>query len=82
MLDTMSVAELRTGVEVRRACRVGPVCLLPLFGVLCKELAVDWLTLAKSLSGTLLDSSVACDETVSEVTFSAGVFLGFLFLVF
>lgn len=56
MLDRASAEELRTGVEVRQASCVCLVCPLPLFGVLDKGLAVDWLTLAKSLPGTALDS--------------------------
>lgn len=58
MLDRMSVEELWTGVEVRQAFSVCPLCPLPLFGVLGKGLAVGGLTLAKSLSGTWFDSFV------------------------
>lgn len=56
MLDQVSVEELWTGVEVRQASCVCPVSL---FGVLGKELAVDWLTIATSLPDTAFDSSVA-----------------------
>lgn len=78
----MSVEELWTGVEVRRAPCVCPACLRPLFGVLGKVFAVDWPSMATSLPDTAFDCSVARDETVSEVTFSVAVFLGSLFVVF
>lgn len=59
MLDRMLLEELWTGVEVRQASSVCPVCPLPLFGVLSRELAEDWQTMAKSLLGTAFDSSLA-----------------------
>lgn len=74
--------ELCTGEDVRGPSCFGLVFPLPLFGVLCKKHAVDWPRVAKSLPGTAFDSSVTGDETVFEVIFFVGVFLGFLFLVF
>lgn len=61
---------------------VCPVCRLPRFGVLCKELSADWLTTAKSHADTSSNPSVAWEEAASEVTFSVGVFLALLVLVF
>lgn len=79
MLDRMSVEELRTGVEVRQASGLCPLCPLRLFGVLGKELA-EWTTMA--MPGTALDSFVAGDEMLSGLTSSGVFFFGSLFLVF
>ena len=59
MSDRMLEEGLWTGVDVRMASCVCLVRRLPLFGVLCKKVAVDWLTMAASLTGTAFDSSMA-----------------------
>lgn len=75
-----SVEELWTGVEVRQASCIDRIRPLRLFGVLAIVLAVDWLRVGISLRAH--DASVAKDEAISEVFFSASIFLGCLFLDF
>lgn len=81
ILDMWSVDKLCSGVDVRRSPCFCLVCLLPLFGVLGKKHAGDWLRMANSLPGSALDSSAAADETASEVTVFGAVFLGSLIRV-
>lgn len=82
ILDRLLVNERCTGVDVWWTSCFCLFCPLPLFGVLGKKHAVDWLRTAESLPGSAFDSWVAGDKTGSEVAFFVGVFLGSLFLVF
>lgn len=73
---------LCTGVEVRQVSCLCPVFLLPLFGVTGDELTSQELAVVKLLPGKASNSSVAEDDTMSEVPLSVDVFFGSIFVVF